>query len=71
VYLHKINKLKKKKKELQARRVHTFNPSTQEAKAGGSLEFQASLVYRYSSRIARTPQRNPISKTKQKPARTT
>jgi hypothetical protein len=28
-------------------------------------EFQASLVYRVSSRTARTAQRNPVSKTKQ------
>jgi hypothetical protein len=49
---------------------HTFNPSTWEAEAGGSLisEFEASLVYRVSSRTARTAQRNPVSKTKnQKP----
>ena len=30
---------------------HTFNPSTQEAEAGGSL-FEASLVYRGSFRIS-------------------
>jgi hypothetical protein len=29
-------------------------------------EFQASLVYRVSSRTARAIQRNPVSKTKQK-----
>jgi hypothetical protein len=28
-------------------------------------EFEASLVYRVSSRTARTTQRNPVSKTKQ------
>jgi hypothetical protein len=33
--------------------VHAFNPSTLEAEAGGSLEFEASLVYRTSSRTAR------------------
>jgi hypothetical protein len=31
---------------------HAFNPSTWEAEAGGSLEFEASLAYRASSRIA-------------------
>jgi hypothetical protein len=35
--------------------------SPQEAEAGGSLEFQDSLVYRVSSRIARAIQRNPVS----------
>ena len=43
---------------------HTFNPSTWEAEAGGSLEFKASLVYRVSCRAARTTQRNPVSKNK-------
>jgi hypothetical protein len=42
--------------------VHTFNPSTREAEAGGSLEFEASLVYKVSSRTARAIQRNPVSK---------
>ena len=38
----------------------TFNPSTPEAEAGRSLcEFEVSLVYRMSSRIARATQRNP------------
>jgi hypothetical protein len=32
--------------------VYAFNPSIQEAEAGGS-EFEASLVYRSSSRAAR------------------
>jgi hypothetical protein len=38
---------------------NTFNPSTWEAEAGGSLEFEASLVYRVSSGTARVTQRNP------------
>ena len=42
---------------------HTFNPSTWEAEAGGSLEFEARLVYRVSSRTAGGTWRNPISKT--------
>ena len=33
--------------------VHAFNPSAQKAEAGKSLEFQASLVYRVSSRTAK------------------
>ena len=37
---------------------HVFNPSTREAEAGGSLEFEASLIYRASSRTG--------SKTKEK-----
>jgi hypothetical protein len=44
---------------------HAFNPSTWEAEAGS--EFEASLVYRVSSRTARATQRNPVSnKTKEK-----
>ena len=42
---------------------HAFNPSTQEAEAGES-EFEASLVYKVSSRTARARQRNPVSKKK-------
>jgi hypothetical protein len=45
---------------------HAFNPSTWEAEAGGSLEFEASLVYRVSSRTTRATQRNPVSKKKKK-----
>ncbi|KAM7333218.1 hypothetical protein ACRRTK_006538 [Alexandromys fortis] len=44
--------------------VHTFSPSIFEEEAGGSLEFEASLVYKVSSRTARVvSQRNPVSKT--------
>ena len=42
--------------------VLTFNPSTQEAEAGGISEFEASLVYRTISRTARATQRNPVWK---------
>jgi hypothetical protein len=45
---------------------HAFNPSTREAEAGGSLEFEASLVYRVSSRTAGAIQRNPVSKNQKK-----
>jgi hypothetical protein len=44
---------------------HAFNPSTREAEAGG-FEFQASLVYRVSSRTGRATQRNPVSKKQNK-----
>jgi hypothetical protein len=33
------------------------------SKGGGFFEFEASLVYRVSSRTARVTQRNPVSKT--------
>jgi hypothetical protein len=42
---------------------HAFNPITWEAEAGIS-EFEASLVYRVSSRTDRTIQRNPVLKNK-------
>jgi hypothetical protein len=38
---------------------HAFTLSSQEAEPGGS-EFEASLVYRVSSRTARATQRNPV-----------
>jgi hypothetical protein len=44
--------------------VHTFNPSS-----GGDRrisDFEASLVYRVSSRIARAIQRNPVLKSQKK-----
>ena len=41
--------------------VHAFNPSTWEAEAGRSPEFEASLVYKASSRIARAVRhRKPV-----------
>ena len=42
----------------------TFNPSIPEAKA--LSEFEASLVYRVSSRTTRATQKNPVSKKKQR-----
>jgi hypothetical protein len=44
--------------------VHTFDLSTQKAKAdrSQSSEFEASLFYRVSSRTHRATQRNPVSK---------
>ena len=41
---------------------HSFNPSTQEAEGRLISEFEGSLVYRVSSRTAKTIQRNPVSK---------
>jgi hypothetical protein len=40
--------------------VHGFNPSIQEAEAEDLCEFEASLVYRVTSRTARAMQRNPV-----------
>ena len=42
--------------------MHAFSPSTHEAEAGGSPEFEASLVYKSSSRTAKATQRNPVFK---------
>ena len=44
---------------------HTFNPST-EGRGRRISEFEASLVYRVSSRTARAIQRNPVSNPPQK-----
>jgi hypothetical protein len=38
-----------------------FNPSTRKAEAG-EFQFEASLVYKISSRTARAIQRNSVSK---------
>jgi hypothetical protein len=46
--------------------LHASNPSTWEAGAGGYLEFEASLVYRASSRTVMATLRNPIQKKKKK-----
>ena len=50
---------------------HAFNPSTQEAEAGGRRisEFEVNLVYRVSSRTTRATQRNPVSKNQKKKKR--
>jgi hypothetical protein len=45
--------------------VHAFNPSSRDAEAGDLCEFEASLVYRMSSRTARATQKNPVLKNKQ------
>lgn len=44
---------------------HAFNSSTQEAEAGGTLVFQASLIYRVSSTV-RLHRKETLSKTKGK-----
>jgi hypothetical protein len=44
--------------------VHVFNLSTPRGRDRQISESKASVVYRVSSRTARTTQRNPVSKTK-------
>jgi hypothetical protein len=61
---YNCNKLKLKYANSPGVVVHAFNPSTQEAEAGGFSEFEASLVYRVSSRIARATQRTLSRKKK-------
>ena len=46
--------------------VLAFNPSTPGGRGRRISEFEASLVYRVSSRTARTIQRNPVSKNQKK-----
>lgn len=60
-----LNKLEAEhfKAQLNNAKVHTLNPSTQEAETGRALGLQ-SLVYRTSFRTARATQRNLVSKTK-------
>jgi hypothetical protein len=45
---------------------HTFNPSTWETEAGGFLSFEASLVYKVSSRTARATEKPSLEKPKNK-----
>jgi hypothetical protein len=45
---------------------HAFNPSTWGGRGRRISEFEASLVYRVSSRTARITQRNPVSKNQKK-----
>jgi hypothetical protein len=49
-------------------REDAFNPSTGRGRGRGRRisEFEASLVYRVSSRTARATQRNPVSKSQKK-----
>ena len=44
--------------------MHACNPSTLGGRGRRISEFEASLVYRVSSRTARAIQRNPVSKNK-------
>ena len=46
--------------------VHTFNPSPQEAEAGGS-EFEANLVYKVNSKTAKDTKKNFVLKNQIKP----
>jgi hypothetical protein len=43
---------------------HAFYPSTRGGRGRQISEFEASLVYKVSSRTARAIQRNPVSKNK-------
>ena len=47
---------------LRRQRQASVDPSTWEAEAVASLEFESSQIYRVSYRIARTKQRNPVSR---------
>ena len=60
----KKTKSKKEKKSIICRAVvaHTCNPSTLGGRGRQISEFEASLVYRVSSRTARATQRNPVLK---------
>jgi hypothetical protein len=50
---------------------HAFNPSQHSGGRGRQIsEFEASLVYKVSSRTARAIQRNPVSKNQTKPNQT-
>jgi hypothetical protein len=51
-----------KKKNKPGVVAHTFNPSTLGGRGRRISEFEASLVYKVSSRTARAIQRNPVSK---------
>jgi hypothetical protein len=62
IYLHKVNNNDSAKSHWVA---HTFNPSTGEAETG--REFEASLVYKVSSRTVRATQRNPQKRNQKKP----
>ena len=45
---------------------HAFNPQHLGGRDRRIYEFEASLVYKVSSRIARATQRNPVSKNQKK-----
>jgi hypothetical protein len=49
---------------------HVFDPITWGGRGRQISEFEASLVYKVSSRTARATQRNPVSKTKQNKTKT-
>jgi hypothetical protein len=55
----------RKQRDSQVVVAHAFNPSTQHSGGRGKQisEFEASLVYRVSSRTAKDIQKNPVSKT--------
>jgi hypothetical protein len=57
------------RKRSQAVVAHAFNPCTGGGRGRWISEFEASLVYRVSSRTAKATQKNPVSKTKTKKER--
>jgi hypothetical protein len=57
------------KMPFQAVVAHTFNPSNLGGRGRQISEFKASLVYRVSSKISKTIQRNPVSKQTNKQTR--
>jgi hypothetical protein len=61
-----FSEIKKKRNVCREVVVHAFNPTTQGGRGRWISEFEASLVYRVSSRAARTTQRNPVLETPQK-----
>jgi hypothetical protein len=62
-----LNKVRVRKGSIsQAVVAHAFNPSKEGGRGRRISEFEASLVYRMSSRTARATQRNPVSKKKKK-----
>lgn len=51
-----------KKAEAECGDIYTINPGTPEGRDWQTSEFKASLIYRTSTRLARTTQEEPVSK---------
>ena len=60
--LHRQKEAKQDGRPSWAVVAHAINPSTWEAEAVGTPEFNVSLVYRVSFSTAKATQRNPVSK---------
>jgi hypothetical protein len=63
------NNNRETRKSLPGVMTHAFNPSTLGGRGRRISEFEASLVYKVSSRTARAIQRNYVSKKKKKKER--